>query len=240
MNEDKLRKIRGLLAKAESTDSPHEAESFMAHATKLIEMYGIDQAMLERDMVKQGNLKPVQKTIMVEAPYGNAKSLILTAVSNFNNCKAILLETGKRTVASVVGFESDIEMVELMFTSLLAQCSNAMLKEQPVGNTKAFRQAFVLGFANRVNSRLVEQKRETAEQMREARAEMDGLAPSTEIVLVDRTKAVTTEFKTLYPRVRSTSVSSSSRSGRASGDAAGARASLSNSTGINGSRGMLS
>jgi len=63
-------------------------------------------------------------------------------------------------LATVVGFDADLDAVELLFTSLLVQASSAMLhagsRQDAHGRsrTRAFRQSFLLSYAIRIGERL--------------------------------------------------------------------------------------
>jgi hypothetical protein len=78
-----------------------------------------------------------------------------------------------------VGFEADLDAVELLFTSLLVQASAAMLhagsRQDAYGRsrTRAFRQSFLVSYAIRIGERL-SQAAEHATQ--EAAAEQDAAA----------------------------------------------------------------
>ncbi len=62
---------------------------------------------------------------------------------------------------TLVGFEADLDTVEVLFTSLLMQSSRAMLAKGRIrdargrSRTRSFRQSFFVAFAQRVHERLV-------------------------------------------------------------------------------------
>jgi hypothetical protein len=74
---------------------------------------------------------------------------------------------------TLVGFEPDLNTVEMLFTSLLMQASTSMLAKGRIrdsrghSRTRSFRQSFFVAFGQRIHERLVmagRLARETAEQ----------------------------------------------------------------------------
>ncbi len=150
-----LQKVRGLLAKAESTEFGDEAEAFMAKAQELIRRYSLD-ALLD---VRETEATPIQRKIDVEKPYQSQKVHLLNQIASANHCRCVFSSYG--WVTTLVGFESDIEMAELLFTSLLAQGLKSLNDARPPqwmagSELRAFKSAFWHGFASRIGSRLHE------------------------------------------------------------------------------------
>src|SRR5207244_494288 len=115
-----LARVRALLAKAESTTFPDEAEALTEKAQKLMARHAIDRAMLADGHDDQ----PTSVRIDVDDPYASAKSLLLAAVATATRCQAVWSkELGFTTV---FGFRSDLAAVELLYTSLLVQSTTAM------------------------------------------------------------------------------------------------------------------
>ncbi|MGA5275483.1 DUF2786 domain-containing protein [Streptomyces cellulosae] len=151
-----LGRIRALLAKAEATGFPEEAEALSAKAQELMARHSIDEALLAaRAEAVEG---PEAVRIGVDAPYEQAKAVLLDAVATANHCRAVWNEAFG--FSTVVGFAADLEAVELLYTSLLVQASGAMTKAEAAQRaggrkrTKAFRQAFLAAYAHRVGVRL--------------------------------------------------------------------------------------
>jgi hypothetical protein len=152
-----LRKVTSLLAKAESTTFPDEAEALTAKAQQLMTRYAIDRAQL--DAGRGGDPVAGGRRIPIDDPYANARYLLLAAVAGANRCRAVL--TKQWGFSTVFGDEGDLDAVELLFTSLLVQATRAMVLEPPVapgngGRTRSFRHAFLVAFAGRVGERLAE------------------------------------------------------------------------------------
>ncbi|MFI6644431.1 DUF2786 domain-containing protein [Streptomyces sp. NPDC050504] len=153
-----LGRIRALLAKAEGTNFPDEAEALTAKAQELMARHTVDEALLA-SRTPTGET-PGACRIGVDAPYETAKAILLDAVASANHCRAVW--NGELGFTTVVGFEADLEQIELLYTSLLVQGTAAMTRaeaEQRAGGrkrTKTFRQAFLMAYAHRLGGRLAE------------------------------------------------------------------------------------
>ncbi|MGW7606546.1 DUF2786 domain-containing protein [Streptomyces sp. NPDC054766] len=151
-----LTRIRALLAKAEATGFPEEAEALSAKAQELMARHSIDEALLAaRTHAKDA---PGACRIGVEPPYETAKAVLLDAVAGANRCRAVWNDA--LCFSTVVGFEPDLEAVELLYTSLLVQATGAMTKAEAAQRaggrkrTKTFRQSFLAAYAHRIGDRL--------------------------------------------------------------------------------------
>lgn len=149
-----LGKIRALLAKAESTTFPDEAEALSAKAQELMARHRVDHVLVGGD----GDDEPVGRRIWLDDPYADAKAQLLAAVARANSCRSVLL-TGLGC-AHVTGFASDLDVVELLHTSLLVQATAAIAAAGPQrdgrgrSRTRSFRQSFLIAYAVRVGERL--------------------------------------------------------------------------------------
>ncbi|MFZ4187030.1 DUF2786 domain-containing protein [Streptomyces pseudogriseolus] len=151
-----LGRIRALLAKAEATGFPEEAEALSAKAQELMARHSVDEALLAAGTPAAEGPDAVR--IGVDPPYEQAKAVLLDAVASANHCRAVWNEPFG--FSTVVGFAPDLEAVELLFTSLLVQATTAMTKAEAAQRaggrkrTKTFRQAFLAAYAHRVGDRL--------------------------------------------------------------------------------------
>ncbi|WP_128433611.1 DUF2786 domain-containing protein [Streptomyces cyaneus] len=188
-----LTRIRALLAKAEATGFPQEAEALTAKAQELMARHSIDEALL--DAQAPSHDAPGACRIGVEPPYEQAKAVLLDAVATVNHCRAVWNEPFG--FSTVVGFEADLEVVELLYTSLLVQATTAMTKAEAAQRaggrkrTKTFRQSFLAAYAHRVGTRL----RAAAET-----PVTDDLLP----VLASREVAVTDRLDRMFPETTTT------------------------------------
>lgn len=191
-----LTRIRALLAKAEATGFPEEAEALSAKAQELMARHSIDEALLAaRTHAKDA---PGACRIGVEPPYETAKAVLLDAVAGANRCRAVWNEAFG--FSTVVGFEPDLEAVELLYTSLLVQATTAMTKAEAAQRaggrkrTKTFRQSFLAAYAHRIGDRLA-----SATEGQEAATEGE-LLP----VLAARDVAVADHMDRMFPETVTT------------------------------------
>lgn len=254
-DDRRLSTIRALLAKAEATDYPDEAEAFFNKASELISRWAIDEAMLWADADGSGREQPDELQLVIHAPYLPQKAVLVGAVAQAHGCRAVRIVSPSgtgREVISVVGFPTELRWVDTLVTSLLVQLTSAMLTRSPVGVSASvsasWRRSFIIGFAEEVGRRL-ESDRAAAAAERDA-ATRDAAAaagaggpdaaatPSAALVLASRSDEVDADLRRRHPRLRSSWASSGrSASGRREGRAAGRDASISRN-GI-GTRGRL-
>ncbi|MFI8947444.1 DUF2786 domain-containing protein [Streptomyces sp. NPDC053750] len=205
-----LARIRALLAKAEATGYPEEAEALSAKAQELMARHSIDEALLSAQAPSPD--APGACRIGVEPPYEQAKAVLLDAVADANHCRAVWNEC--LGFSTVVGFEADLEAVELLYTSLLVQAEAAMTKAEAAQRaggrkrTKTFRQSFLAAYAHRAGTRL--------RAATEAATAETGTAADVDLlpVLASREVAVGEHLERMFPETTTTRL-------RGAGDAAG-------------------
>ena len=193
-----LAKIRGLLAKAEATEFAAEAESFSAKAQELMARYAIDAAMVQPDRGHDALAGEVRsRRIHIDDPYGAEKAQLVGSVASVNQGRVVW--DPSFSFATVVGFPVDLDLIELLFTSLLVQVTRAMSDAaQDAGHTRSrsFRRAFLIAYAGRIRERLLE-----ARQYAQAEATTQygtALVP----VLAARIEAVDDVTDDLFPQSR--------------------------------------
>lgn len=164
-NDAKLERVRALLAKAEATTFPAEAEAYTAKAQELISRHSLDEALLATEGAA---VVPYARRIGVDHPYESEKASLLTAVARANRCHVVW--SPEFGFATVFGFDADIDAVDLLHTSLLVQAHRAMARAEPPGGKagrarlKSFRQSFLVGYAVRIGERLAEASRAALDQ----------------------------------------------------------------------------
>ncbi len=153
-----LSRVQALLAKAESTEFPEEAEAFTAKAQELMARHAIDEAMLDGVAGGRSADEPEGRRLGVEDPYAMPKGRLLSEIAAANRCRAVLsLDLGFGTV---FGFPVDLDHVEMLYASLLVQSSAALAaagsgeRSGARARSRGFRQSFLLGFAFRIGERL--------------------------------------------------------------------------------------
>lgn len=215
-----LARVQALLAKAESTEFPDEAEALVAKAQDLMARHAIDHALLDRT---GGNpSRVITATVQIEAPYATAKASLLGAVASANSCRCVSSGGGDRGLCHLVGHETDVANVETLYASLSLQAVRAMLAAPiPPGDTaRRFRHAFLLAFAARIGQRLDEVSRRVRLDVERSRG------PGTAVVLADRSAEVDRALSEAFPRLRRARYSSSSPAGHVSGRRAADQARL--------------
>jgi len=156
MNDSIIDRVRALLAKAESSPYPAEADTFMAKAQAMIQQYALDDAVLHgSDPSTIGH-----DELTMTGSYSRERSMIWGAVAMANRCRVLTMSKhGSSAVASliVIGRPSDRELVKVVATSLEVQAMRRMAdlnldrsSEAPVVQ----RRSFLRGFASEVASRL--------------------------------------------------------------------------------------
>ncbi len=149
-----LDKIRKLLAKAEGTDNANEAEAFSAKAAQLIAEHRVDPEHV-REALAHGALG-LRRIALGRGAYVRARLALLDAVARNQDCE-VVFETGPGgTTAVVAGYESDLDVTEVLYTSLHAQAASQMagFRSRTPAATQRWRRSFLFGFANRVAEQL--------------------------------------------------------------------------------------
>ena len=188
-----LKRIRGLLAKAEATDHQAEAETFTEKAQELMTRHAVDEALLRGQ--QHEDIPVASRRVHLQSPYANVKATLLHAVATPNRCRSVLIN--EYDIAVLVGTPTDVDQTELLFTSLLIQATRAMAEtgHRRPGSTDrsaTFRRSFLLAYATRIGERLEEADRSATATY------------GTELVplLQREAEAVDAEFERQFPRVR--------------------------------------
>ncbi|MFC4605445.1 DUF2786 domain-containing protein [Rhodococcus kronopolitis] len=214
-----LNKIRGLLAKAESTQFVEEAETLTAKAQELMTRYAIDAAVLEA-AAPGATVTVDSRRVHLDSPYVKQKALLLSAIGEANHVAAVITE--RTATVTMVGAPVDVRQSEMLFTSLLVQATRAMQVEGDKGSRSTeFRKAFLFGFAVRIGQRLTEAgKAGTAQAVADSQIEFADLLP----ILAAREVAVRAEVTRIFGRTKtmrgSATDASGLRAGRSAADAA--------------------
>ncbi|WP_425556312.1 DUF2786 domain-containing protein, partial [Kitasatospora nipponensis] len=228
-----LSRIRALLAKAESTEFPEEAEALTAKAQQLMAQHSIDEVLLSAG--HGGDRLPDAVRIGLENPYEGPKAMLLDAVAAANRCRVVWAK--EFGFCTVVGFDSDLDAVELLYTSLLVQATAAMNRAgsrqhlDGASRTRAFRQSFLVSYAARIRERLTEATERTTREAAAGRhLREDGTAeqgvPDERLLpaLAAREEAVDSATDRMFPKLTSQRVRVSDGEGWAAGRAAAGRA----------------
>ena len=212
-----LVRVRALLAKAESTTFPEEAEALSAKAQELMSRYSLELIVADSAAGSGSDPHPAAaRRLWLDNPYVAAKALLVGAVAEANRCRTVLSEGLGFT--TVLGDEVDLEIVELLSTSLLVQATRAMVASGSQitrtgrSRTRSFRQSFLIAYATRIGERLT-----TARDVGAAAvADAARLLP----VLAAREQVVDELFESMFPQSVSRSYSVGNAAGWHAGRAA--------------------
>jgi Protein of unknown function (DUF2786) len=217
-----LDKVRKLLAKAEDQAcTPAEADAFNAKAAELIAKYGVDRALLAES--DPGSDVVGDRVIDLPAPYALDKCSLLAGIATQLRCRAVQRRDRNGFAIHLFGFGSDLDRVELLFTSLLVQASQSLAVQRAprAESLAAYRRSWLAGFTYAVVMRL-----RSAETRAAAEAEPGGAGRSVALVLADRSVHVTHRVTEAYPHLNKLGPRRLAGSGRGHGYAAGQRADL--------------
>jgi hypothetical protein len=210
-----LARVRALLAKAESTQFGPEAEALSAKAQELMNRHAFDRALLAADTQRPPTAASAR--LWLDNPYVEAKSSLVAAIAKANRCRSVFYP--RLGFVALVGEEMDLEITELLATSLLVQATRAMVAEGShttgagTSRTRSFRRSFLVSYAVRIGERLDEAATRAHEPAEDAR-----LLP----VLADRSRVVEETFQAMFSHTvqRSTSVTNGAgwHAGRSAAD----------------------
>ncbi|WP_448613808.1 DUF2786 domain-containing protein [Modestobacter sp. URMC 112] len=192
-----LARIRALLAKAESTDFPEEAEALSAKAQSLMARHSIDAAVLGQRSGPAGT-SVLARRVHLDDPHVEAKAAVVQAVGSANGVRVVLHPA--LGLVTLVGAAEDLDLVELLATSLLVQAGRAMSVAAGTGGARArstaFRRGFLYAFAQRIGERLEAARAQATAEATAAYG--SSLAPA----LAERARAVDTAVGELFPHLR--------------------------------------
>ena len=235
-SSDLIRKIRALLATAESlAESGHEeaAGAYIAKAHGLQQKHSIDAALLEGGGMRRQAV--ISRTWVMPGRYGRRKIDLAHVVARRTGCTGYFQRgadgSGDGAYRFVVfGFPQDVEWAETLTYSLCHQ-ADAALAAASDGRAawehgRSFATSFLAGFTSVVGSRLREAAARAEEEAAEAAAQA-GRATSVAVVLAGKTARVEAEMRASVPHLRTArSGGGTSMSGYDRGRHAGRRASL--------------
>jgi Protein of unknown function (DUF2786) len=187
--------IRALLAKAEATTFDAEREVFAAKAQDLMTRYSIDAALLDQRHGEQLGAGVRKRRFHLDNPYATEKCHLLNTVARLNNVKIVYED--RFAMATAIGFPADIELTDLLFTSLLVQAAKGLhdlVAEAGKGRTSspAFRRAYWIAYGVRIGERLTEAQAKATQEAQQAHG------GALVLVMKEREEAVSTVTAELF------------------------------------------
>lgn len=221
-SDSQMEKIRRLLAKAESTPYPEEAEAFLLKVAELAKRFRFSDADIWASAASADRDDPIHRIFPIPAPYAARKANLVGAVAESQGCKAVRYGSATDMSCALIGFEGDVRRCETLITSLFIQLTNAMVSESPTGGrpgqTAAWRRSFITAYSMRISDRLAEAN---------GPSESPDASDSTAVALRDRSVEVHKAMDSLYPSVRPGYTNyGSSPAGRRAGERAADRSDL--------------
>jgi hypothetical protein len=189
--------VKKLLAQAEGTPFEKERDTFLAKARELIEKHQIDAQLL-------GQADPSKREGVIRHRMFNdakgqrlikAKREMIQYLADVYGCQTIRHGANGRAGLTLVGHESDVELILMMFNSLMLQLMTALAAAQNAGEVVGASGpvSYAHGWVRRVGTRLLSAKADaaaTAGPMSQA------------LVLVDRSAMVQAQVEEWWPKLR--------------------------------------
>lgn len=234
----KLGRIRALLDKAESTaaEFPAEAEALTNKAIEMMERYRIDEAMIADAAPLQDRGKIIEVEVAAGAgPYVNARVTLADQIARAHSVRLLHATGFKGKTIYLIGYETDVALTEMLYTSLLVQATLALgsseVKKSKPGyvHGTAFSRSFLLSFAYQIGERM------RASNASAETSVTSSTGRSVALVLADRSADVDADVLRRYGRVRPgrPSAAASSAAGCEAGRVAADRADLSTNRRVN-------
>lgn len=220
-----LDKVQKLLAKAERAGTPEEAEVFAGKAQELMTKHALDEMMLRAAGQSQDGIHQTRIKLKTTVWQGDLE--LISNIADQNDVHVSYSTHPGAVYVTLTGFRSDVEMVEMMFASLLLQVIAAERQAmkarkvdgvQTIANPRNFKKSFRIGFAHAVWKRLKEARDTT-----QAEAVRQDTTGTMALVIVEKTEQVDTwveENMSLRHVNRQTSIGDGFREGVQAGSIA--------------------
>lgn len=148
-----LAKVRKLLAMAERSPHPGEADAFSRKAAELIAAHRIDPARLSDSADDELAIIDID---IGRGAYVRARLALLQSIAASHGCRVVFGSGRNGTVAHIAGPRSDLETTEVLYSSLHSQAASRMATEHRSTGaaTQRWRRSFLFGFAHQVGAML--------------------------------------------------------------------------------------
>lgn len=174
-----LDRIAALLAKAERTEHPAEAETYLAKAQALATQASVDLAVARaRTARREAREQPTQRTITIGERAKRANKHLVTLFVTVGHCNGLQVDVAHNsTYVIAYGMPSDLDLSSALFGSLATQMTASANAWLAVGQwrddtyisrdgwrkphtAQTARAAFYRGFIERIGRRLTEARDE--------------------------------------------------------------------------------
>lgn len=262
MTEKLLDRIGALLAKAESTDSLHEAEALVAKAQQLATTHAVDLATARQRTARRHRREQVSQRKLALGRRGETglrhRVLLFVAIAHVNDVAVDVARDSTYVLA--FGFPSDLDVVDALYGSLATQMTAAATAAIRRGehredqywsdaaggwrsDARVFRTNFNDGFVTAISDRLAAARQAALRGPADGDENVD-TATSGELVLMAKAEEVQS-YHRAHSDARGTWRGTSrpgapwSPGGRAAGERAGRSARLGAQPQLPGARGSL-
>ena len=169
-----LDKVRKLLAMAEGTANPNEADAFSRKAAELIVAHRIDPERLQATASDELGVLDVP---LGRGAYVRGRLALLQAIAEAHGCRVVFEVRERGTVALVAGFRSDLDTTSLLYHSLHSQAGSRMARERraTAAATQQFRRSFMFGYAEQIRRMLASTHEQAIERVAPSSATLPAL-----------------------------------------------------------------
>jgi len=209
MNEAALlNRVRKLLDKATATTNPHEAEAFSKKAAELVARNRIDPQRLMR--LEASDALEIREFFLGRGAYVRARLALLMSVAEAHDVRVVFASSPTGMIAHAAGFRTDLDVVDLMYTSLHQQAASQMasVRRGAPAATQRFRRSFLFGYADQIGEMLGE-ARQSVDREKPASSK----SASTELELQRRVDQVEEHLLRSFGRVRAARAPSAAQAG---------------------------
>jgi len=153
-------RVRKLLAKAERTEHPHEAEAFAAKAAELVAAHRISPEALAA--ATAADSLALREVALGRGAYVRARLRLLTEIATVHDADVVFRTGSGGMTAFVAGFHEDLDAVVVLYDSLHRQAATQMAaaRGRTAASTQRWRRSFLFGYAERIGELLRSARRD--------------------------------------------------------------------------------
>jgi hypothetical protein len=194
-----LDRIRKVLAQAERAGTAEEAETYNKKAAELMARHGVHAALLAATGEMTDTID--RHDVAVDDPYSAGKARLLAWIARALRTRAVLHQRrgGRVTAGTIRGFGSDLERVELLYTSLLLQATTQLTRLR-AAEPPGVRDGVPTVLATRLRVAVHQRLTAAEQQAEQEQTDRDGGADcGAALILADRQTLVERAFAEAFP-----------------------------------------